>query len=381
MIHVGEAMETSAAQTTRTDWAAVGYDIVDFSLNQPRAEESLRALLRQRGHEIAFILSVNFWALNVRKGDDLLHCLTGIPLVIQMHDHPVYFLHQISHTLDGAIIVTPGEDLPDFIAKHYPIDVTCVGDSGARPLACRPGSEPSFDDFLGRHNAILWPMNLMVAGQTLNDVWQSIIALPRERRKRIERLLEASLYEMIIPLHRISEGLTDAGDAARNVQDLLPVLNYIKLWRRTQLLEALIDLPILVSSNYVPAEIERKYPEKLRLLSVSETVALYGRYRFIANVNPLIHCLHERIQHSLTNNSVCITDTNSVIARIFEDGRNMVFVDYACRDVAERVAALIDDPARAFAMTRDMYRVRTDPSFGSSSIRELLAAVEVAWAK
>jgi hypothetical protein len=83
----------------------------------------------------------------------------------------------------------------------------------------------------------------------------------------------------------------------------------------------------------------------------------------------------------LTNNSVCITDTNSVIARIFEDGRNMVFVDYACRDVAERVAALIDDPARAFAMTRDMYRVRTDPSFGSSSIRELLAAVEVAWAK
>jgi hypothetical protein len=378
-IHAGHPIEIEAAKLSRRDFAEYVYELEEFSVVDPQAHAILKNLLRDRSHELFFFYSMNFWALNIRNGDKLLHRLTGIPLAVMMHDHPVYFLHQLSPSLNGIVIVAPGEELPDFIAKHYGIAATAIGDPGFRPHLRAAGPAPNFDDFSNRRNMLLCPMNLNIAGQNIDDIWATIKALPEPRRKRAVRLIDAALTDCMTPLHLISERLSASGDPELAVEDLRWVLNYVKLWRRMWLIEKLVDLPILISSAYVPADLERRYPEKFTLLTRSETIPLYRQFRFVVNTNPLIHCFHERVTEALIGNSVCVTDRNIVIDRYFQDDRDMVFVDYTRPDLAERLTQLIDDPQRAFELTVNSYKVRMQPAFSGDAHRELIDTINELW--
>ena len=374
-IHGGNSIDTETATFVRRGFAEHGYELEDLSVIAPNAADRLHSLLRNRGQELFFFCSSNFWAINIHNNGRLLHTLTGIPLVILMHDHPVYFLHQLSPSLDGALIFAPSGDLAEFITKHYPIAVKTVANTGVFPPDNNAKRPPDLEQFLARENVLLCPMNLTVHGQTIDDIRQGIRALPEPRRARTMRLIEAGLTECFTPLHVISENLTAAGDAEIEVEDLAWAFNYIKLWRRRWLIEALIDLPICVTSEYVPAELARKYSRKFgKPLTMTETLPLYAKYRFVVNSSAM-NAIHDRVTQALINNAVCITDPNPTIARYFTDGREMVFVDYGRTDLAERISRLIENPERAFEMTVQSYAVWNQPGFYQGSYRDLLDAV------
>ena len=117
-IHGGNPIDTETATLARRGFAEHGYELEDLSVLAPDAADRLHSLLRERGQELFFFYSSNFWAINIHNNGRLLHTLTGVPLVILMHDHPVYFLHQLSPSLDGALIFAPSSDLAEFITKH-----------------------------------------------------------------------------------------------------------------------------------------------------------------------------------------------------------------------------------------------------------------------
>lgn len=374
-IHGGNPIDTETAAFVRRGFAEHGYEVEDLSVLAPDAAERLHALLRERGHELFFFYSSNFWAINIHDKGRLLHTLTGIPLVALMHDHPVYFLHQLSSGLDGTLIFAPSGDLAEFIAKHYPIAVKTIVNTGVFPPDKNAMRAPDRDQFLGRENMLFCPLNLSVHGQTIDDIWQGITSLPEARRARTVRLIEAGTTECFTPLHVISENLAAAGDAEIEVEDLAWAFNYIKLWRRKWLIEALIDLPIRVTSDYVPPEFERKHADKFtKALTMTQTLPLYAEYRFVVNSSPM-NAIHDRVTQALFNNAVCITDPNPTLARFFTDDRDMVFVDYRRADLAERITRLIENPERAFDMTVQSYAVWSRPEFYQGSYRDLLDAV------
>ncbi len=374
-IHGGNPIDTENATFVRRGFAEHGYDVEDLSVIAPDAAERLHSLLQERGQELFFFFSSNFWAINIHNNGRLLHTLTGIPLVILMHDHPVYFLHQLSPSLDGALIFAPSGDLAEFITKHYPIAVKTIANTSVFPPDKHAMRPPDLEQFLARENVLLCPMNLTVHGQTIDDIRQGIRALPEPRRARTMRLIETGLTECFTPLHVISENLAAAGDPEIEVEDLVWAFNYIKLWRRRWLIEALIDLPICVTSEYVPAELERKHSRKFgKPLTMTETLPLYAKYRFVVNSSPM-NAIHDRVTLALFNNAVCITDPNPTIAHYFRDDREMVFVDYGRTDLAERITRLIENPERAFDMTAQSYAVWSRPDFYQGSYRELLDAV------
>jgi hypothetical protein len=379
-IHAGSQIDAGSAQLARLPFAELGYRFEELSVLEADAEVRLKRLLRDQGDALLFFYSSNFWAINIHNREHLLHSLTGIPLVILMHDHPIYFLHNISPSLDGTLIFAPGEDAVDFIDKHYRISTKTIPNAGYPALG--ETIAPVFDEFLARKNMFLWAMNLSVLGMNIDDAWAVVKALPRLRRERAIRLINASLTDCLKPLHLISEQLAAAGDPEITIEDLRHVLNFVKVWRRNRVLRQLIDLPILVSSDYVPADLELKYPQKFTLLSMQETIPLYGEYRFIVNVTPLLtHQLHDRITNALTANTVCVTDTNVLLAQHFKNGYDMLFFDYETTNLAETVSGFLDNPEKAFALTVNAFDTYRKSTFILDSYRNLIRAVEQRWSQ
>ena len=175
------------------------------------------------------------------------------------------------------------------------------------------------------------------------------------------------------------------GDEARAaLGDHAAVLVFVKLWRRTQMVRALIDLPMLISTAHVPAELELKHAKKFTTLSMNETAERYRNYRFTLNSHPgLTHLLHDRLTVAAALNSALITDANAAVQHYFQDGVHALFFDLARPDASvQQVAAHLDDPARAFALTVQAAAVRdaTDHFDYREGYAKLLDFVAAHWA-
>lgn len=379
-LHDGSPIQVVAVRNARRDFGAAGIEVADLSLKDAQAESKLRAFVRERGEELLCFYSSNFWALNVRRGHSLLHTVTGIPLVIALQDHPAYFLHYLSASLDGTILFAPGEELHDFIARNYQFDAQVITNPGYLP-AGRGGPIPSFEEFTQRKNVILSPMNLSVFGQNIDDIWSIIGALPRERSERTKRLIDAALTDFKTPIHAVSQRMAEAGDPEVAVEDLRWAVTFVKMWRRTRIVEMLVELPAVFSTAYAPPALVKKHPEKFTLYSRTETASLYEEYRFVVNSDPLLPtCVHERVSDSLEHHCVVITDRNALLERYFQDGRDCLFIDYELGTLAGCAAELMEDAERAYRMMLRAEDVRNRQNVTRESIEALVAAVDRRWA-
>ena len=383
-IHGGTVTDVESAKTARRTFGELGYVLDEISLDGDDPGAAWSDYMNQYNEQLAFFLGSNAWTFVFRQGNALLHTFTGIPLVLMLHDHPIYFRDKITSDADGMFVFCIDEPSADFVRTYYPASISAtIVNHGSIP-ASATDDEPAFEDFKQRRNALLCPMNLMIHGLTMDAIWAKIQALPEPRRARARRLAEAVLYDFETPLHVISERMTAAGDSAGEqafeLNDLHLVLNFVKLWRRNRLVRSLIELPMLIGSEYVPADLAFDYPEKFKALDWEETLPLYRAYRFVLNLNPLLTgALHDRVTNALFSNAVVVTDPNAFVRRYFEDEVDMLFVDLGGA-TAGKVARYLDDPEAAFALTRNAARKRRRYDFWVSSYRNLVTEVEALWA-
>ncbi len=383
-IHGGTVTDVESAKTARRTFGELGYVLDEISLDGDDPGAIWSEYMNQYNEQLAFFLGSNAWTFVFRQGSALLHTFTGIPLVLMLHDHPIYFRDKITNDADGMIVFCIDEPSADFVRKYYPASIAAtIVNHGSIPDNA-VDDEPAFEDFQRRHNALLCPMNLIIHGMNIDAVWAKIQALPEPRRARARRLADAVLYDFETPLHVVSERMTAAGDRAGDpaaeLNDLHLVLNFVKLWRRNRLVRSLIELPMLIGSEYVPADLQFSYPGKFKALDWQETLPLYRAYRFVLNLNPLLTgALHDRVTNGLFSNAVVVTDPNAFVRRYFEDEVDMLFVDLG-PSMVEKVARYLDDPEAAFALTRNAARKRRQYDFWVSSYRELVTEVEARWA-
>lgn len=398
-VHPGHPITCELARFVRNGLADHGYTVEEVSFRDPEALSRLTRLLTERAHEIFCFYSFNYtikelalrnlWisrqdesirASLSNTGELLLHQLTGIPLVVHVYDHPLYLLRYESSAFDGTIVYACGEDQIDFMQKHFRSRPLYVEQEWTTDRSL-PSDAPDQEQFYARRNEILCPMNLSVMGVTADDFWGQIRRLPAARRDRSTRLIEAALYDCRTPLHAISERLEAEGDPEIEIVDLLPVLNFIKLWRRTEMVRALIDMPILISSDFVPSGLGLKYPQKFTSTSMPETLKLYSQFRFTLNSFPLMHyAMHDRLHSAFSSNSLVITDRNATTTRLFKDQVELVFFEYNGPDMAAKVRAYIENPKRAFQITQNMYERRmAGTMFSQGGYGNLIEAVRHKW--
>lgn len=352
-VYFGHPNGHASSEASRRAFARFGFDMRALALSDPGIVRTVETLLRDRSGEIFCFVSSSYYGTVLRNGDKLLHQMTGIPLAILLHDHPLYFLAQQTPALNDTITLVTGDDLPDFISKYYPIRTTVISRPAGPPVSAR--TEPNYEQFLSRENALLCPMNLHVSGETLDQVWLHIKELPQRRRDFSIAHLEATLTDWRTPLHsvaeRLPESLLSLEERRAALADQTLVMNFVKLWRRNAMVRALIELPIVVSSEYVPADLAARYPKKFRLLGRNQTIPLYRRYRFTVNANPTVNILHDRVVEAVAAGSVCITDPTPLLASLFRDGIEAIWFDYERKGMADLVAGYLDDPESSYRLS------------------------------
>ncbi len=361
--------------------AARGFSFEEISFREPAALQRLGQIIKQRSAEIFCFYSMNFYikelALrnhwmeqqpelqDVCSGELYLHQLTGIPLVIHIYDHPLYLLKHESAAFDDAVIFVNGADIIDFMQKHfqgsYRYIAIPVPTQTRMPSLIPAMQPPNLEEFCSRRNEIWCPINLSAQNLSVDGHWALIKALPSGRRERAIRLLDRALYDCSTPLHVVSENMTAAGDPELFVADQLHVANVIKLRRRTEMIRRLIELPLLISSDFVPADLERKYEHRFTRTTMAETLGRYQEFRFSLNSFPLhSEALHDRIINPFLANTVVISDRNALASRLFTDGIDLIFFDYELTSMAAKVQAYLDDPERAYAITVNRYERRIE---------------------
>jgi hypothetical protein len=376
-IYGGHPNDIEIAKYSALAFSRLGLKFETVNLADPRVAEILNPLLATRLSDVLCFVSPNYAAANIRVGGQLLHRATGVPLVFYLMDHPAYFLDLQIPEFEGALVFLPGQDLVEFVEDYYPPNTFAV-DSREMSAPPFPLHEPRMDDFLGRRNVVLCPMNLAIWGQNMDGVWAQIQQLPAERRDGVVRLIDSALEDCFTPLHVFVQRLGFAEKIPGwHINDIKPALNFIKIWRRNHMVRELIDLPILVSSEYVPADLQFKYPQKFTSLSIAETLPLYQKHRFVLNASPLMtYSLHDRVMNALFGNSVAITDPNNWTAELMTDEEDVLIYDYAARN-ADKIARYIDDPEAAYRLTENAYDLRVHRNaFETVSFKNLISAVE-----
>ena len=377
-IHGGYANDFEIVKYSGSVFADLGFNVELVNVAAPDISETINALLSTRLNEIFCFVSLNYYGALIRLGGQLLHRATGVPLVFYLMDHPVYFLESQLPEYEGAIVFIPGRDLAEFVETYYPRNPVAV-DALVFCAPPFPVDAPSRDDFLGRRNAILAPMNLSIWDLTMDGIWDLIKQLPAERKTGVVRLIEAALEDCFTPLHVMAQRLRLAETIASwQTIDIKPALDFVKLWRRNRMIRELIELPILVSSKYVPADLQLKYPQKFTTHSIAETLPLYRRYRFVLNASPLMtYALHDRVMNSMCGNSVTITDPNNWTAEVMTDEKDVLIYDYAAGTAAAKIARYIDDPDAAYQLTENAYDLRVrQNAFATDSFEKLIGVVE-----
>lgn len=377
-IDSGYSVDLEISQYVGAAFRELGYVFEELSLNDPQAAAKINELVTTRLRDVLCFISLNYYATAIRIGNQLLHHATGVPLVFYLMDHPLYFLDKQVPENAGAMVFVAGRDLIDFVGKYFPPDTVAVENQAfiEPPFEQRP---PSFDDFISRQNALLCPMNLSIWGHTLDAVWGAVKQLPAPRAAFVTRLIEASLTDVFTPIHVVAESLPPGAEIEERLTgDTRLALDFVKIWRRNHMVRALIDLPILISSAYVPADLQARYPKKFTLLTIQETMPLYQRYRFILNAFPLMtYALHDRVINALCANAVAITDQNNFVRERFTDGVDVLFYNYDEPGMADKISRYLDDPAAAYELTVNAYDLRTKRNvFTIDTFGDLIEAVK-----
>ena len=377
-IHGGYANDFEIVKYSGSVFAGLGFNVELVNVAAPDISQTINGLLSTRLSEIFCFVSLNYYGALIRMGGQLLHRATGVPLVFYLMDHPVYFLEAQPPEYEGAIVFIPGRDLAAFVETYYPNDTVAVD----ALVFCAPPfaiEAPSRDDFLARRNVILAPMNLSIWDLTMDGIWDLIKQLPAERKDGVVRLIEAALEDCFTPLHVIAQRLRLAETIGGwQTADIKPALDFVKLWRRNHMIRELIELPILVCSKYVPADLQLKYPEKFTTLSIAETLPLYRTHRFVLNASPLMtYALHDRVMNAIFGNSVTITDPNNWTAEVMMDEKDVLIYDYGAGDNAAKIARYVDDPDAAYRLTENAYDLRVrQNAFQTDSFENLIGVVE-----
>jgi hypothetical protein len=382
-IHTDHPNDFEATVLIREAFAAFGYVVDDFSTGDPNFAPKFSALINEHHREIFCFISSNYTAADIIVEKTHLHIATGIPLVFCLFDHPIYSMAKHVPSLADAMLWVQGEDAADFVTARGLSNSPPIVQTGPFPQHFDHPA-PDFEEFLGRRNEIICPMNLHVWGVGLDTAWQNIRELPTERRQYAKTLVEQLMYDGTTPAHARAEELrqTLGAEPATALADTQLAITFLKLWRRDRMVRSLIDLPILISTEWVPPDLEFRFPEKFTLLSMAETLPLYSQFRFVLNAYPLItHTFHDRVLRALFANAVCISDANVVMSRIFRDDVDMIFFDYHDPDrTAARIGYYLDDPAASFALTVSAYETtRRNKAIYFEGYERFIEAVKRKW--
>ncbi len=337
---------------------AAGFNTVVVDFNESDWHEVINAIPRP----VRLIFSVSILGEAKLDGHSIAEILQG-PHVVLHVDHPGWHRPRFEDTPPATTILTLDDTHRDFILRLFGPN-RFRGVHLLPPGACRatPPQDADADDFVRRRDipvlftgsfrGVPQPQWRQMASSPMVDLFKAAMEAGFEIANADDTLCAEAALDMACDVI----GLDHDHPLRREIfLQSFYLSEHMHGVRRYAALCALADAgaPVHVYGNGFDGHMGRfKSFVYGGVGSARETLSLIQRARVVLNTNThFVGGAHERTFAAMAGGAAVVSDTSTYYQRTFKDGQDLLLFSWQrSADVAERVQALLADPARAYAI-------------------------------
>jgi hypothetical protein len=285
--------------------------------------------------------------------ENLLHTKMGLPLIVYWHDHPAYFMELVPDRLENTIVVFGSVEHERFWLRFRNDNTdTFVATIFAGTKWIEPDSL-SYESYLARQPFIFAPMHLSLHERSADEWWEVCDNLDEPLGGIAKEVISAMIDDPTASFDQlIDESVLRQGielDKDNRLVLTCVVDSFTKMWRRTVVINALIEFPIVISSKHIPDIYKGKYEYKFVDTNGRQTLVNYKNFRYILNVSPAIPDLvHDRQLNCVVSGGTLISESNMGIQKFLKADRDFVAIPFDGEKIAEKVNAIFESPERSY---------------------------------
>ena len=233
---------------------------------------------------------------------------------------------------------------------------------GVGPHGNTPDSLPMMSE---RPNILLVPINLKWAGRTLNDILTETEQRPPEQRSIFSQVFEETRTrpDIDIPAY-VAEMIIDDDPAIIKVSRY--AIYAAQLWRREWLMDALMDHPVVLDSNFWPDHLAKRI-ESCRATVLSQAQVQDTDERSLA-CRAVLTCssshdlYHDRVASGFKHGCIMVAERNAIYPCVHSDA-GILYYDFdrvLLDEIIETLSSSHPDDLQAMAAAgkhrfRDFY--------------------------
>ena len=358
-----------------------GIEIVALNGASAESASNLLEVVQDSPEDFIAVVGLGAYIFKFFDGEaPAIHRTLNIPLVIFIMDHPGYSMIEMPEGIEDALYITGCEDHEAYWRKHRPLDKNVITVKNIAWANTAESLSPDLESFLKRDPIIFAPVNLSMAGLSTENWWayveqqhepvlsvikDSFALVVQNFNMCVDDAIDEILFDKSIELE-----LLQRVEASRCVDGLT------KMWRRNFVIGSLIDLPIVVSTDYVPEQFLGKYADKFIQTSGYMTVELMSKVQFLIHIPPpRPKMVHDRIGRCIDAGAVLLTEPTSGIQEILKEDRDYIGYTYNADSLRETVTHALNNPADAYEMTISAKKQWDEKVGDGSAIKVLLEAI------
>jgi hypothetical protein len=357
LFHSGHENDLIMEEAYTILFRAQGIEVV--ALNGASAESAHNLLAVVENSPNDFIAVVGMGAYIFRFFDSkvpAIHRTLNVPLVIFVMDHPGYCMTEMPEGIEDALYVTGCEDHEAYWRKHRPLDKNVITLKNFAWANTSESLSPDLESFLKRDPIIFAPVNLSMAGLSTEDWWAYVDQQPEPVLSVIKDAFEAVVHNQYMGVDEaIEKILLDRSvelEVLQRIEASRCVDGLTKMWRRNFVIGSLIDLPIIVSTDYVPKQFLQKHADKFIQTLGYKTVELMSQVQILINIPPpRPKMVHDRIGKCIDAGAALLTESTVGIREYLEEDRDFIGYEYDVDSLRETAAQALNNPADLYEMT------------------------------
>ncbi|CAK0754061.1 putative Glycosyltransferase family 1 protein [Azospirillaceae bacterium] len=338
----------------------LGFDarIIDMVGSREGLTDSLNALCDATG-QIFCLFGFNALGSQIQVNGEPLHEVLGVPFVSWILDHPSFHLDRLHRMVDQPILSIDRNHVA-FLQKFGLSHVSYAPHGAALPspdpIAATWAERPGALLFSGSLESPTSLLSTLTAVLAPHDPFGELQKVFFELSDQADLVFDSDVEQALKRHPVIASYLFEDGLGVGHGTLLQILLRYRRASRRLALLDEFDRLGVAVDvcgSGWIEGRF--RHHRHLGVKSFSDVLALFRRYRFVLNLNPMFgNGLHDRVVHAMASGAVACSESNVAIAAELGEGRGIVFDQPEA--AAHAIARLEADYAEGQAMVDRAYR-------------------------
>ena len=285
-----------------------------------------------------------------------------VPLLKYHGDIPAYFEERHRDTPSNSVNLYPAAEFVAYRERWMPDQKAMT--ALVPPLPLMPMNERDVDFDVRRRGKVIFLKN----GNSPDDLralWQE--RLPRSVARLLDDLVDATCPGS---LRGDTINLGDAVAEAMRVKDIEPrtmrsfaafltaqLDDYLRRVKSNMITRALLDLPVIIQGDHWDhVDFRGRRAVHVPGQDYSSSQAIFARELGIIDMSPnVVTCGHERVYRAAGAYSLALTNRQSWIERELPGHQDLTF-DFTPESIAERVDAVLQDPAHYIELARSFGR-------------------------